>query len=291
MKRKASSTAGSLDMLLDTMCNTFGGVCFIALMVAIISASLPSSQDDESEDTVVSERMIINKETARLTRERDELKTAIAIQRAFVATNTTKEARALSAAQLASCISSNATALAKLKSEKIELEDKLAKLTTDVSYSTREAMRLARLLKEMEERLDKPANMKNRPVRTPVERELSGYKSLDVWIRNGRMYCLGNDSQVYCKITDGVRGREWDYSIRPGAGFLLDDAFYHSSDYRQLMDLISGKIFMRIYCDTASFAQLCNLRDDLIRHRKMYNWHICEDQVMHFVEGYDGRVQ
>ena len=291
MKRRSSTTAGSLDMLLDTMCNTFGGVCFIALMVAIISASLPANQDDEQDSTAVSEQMIVNKETAKLIRERDELKSAIAIQRAFVSTNTTKETRALSAAQLASGISSNATALARLKNEKFELEDKLAKLTTDISYSTREAMRLARLLNEMEERLGKPANMKNRPVRTPVERELGGYKSLDVWIRNGRMYCLGNTSHVDCKVSEGARGREWDFRIKPGAGFLLDDAFYHSSEYQRLIELISGKIFMRIYCDAASFAQLCNLRDDLIRRRKMYNWHICEDQVMHFVEGYDGRVQ
>ena len=291
MKRSTSLNAGSLDMLLDTMCNTFGGVCFIALMVAIISASLPKDQNAEEKEVVVSEQMIINKETAKLTRERDELKSAIAIQKAFVATNTTKEARALSVAQLVNSISSNATALVKLKSEKLELEDRLAKLTTDISYNTREAMRLSRLLKEMEERLGKPVNMKNRPVRTPVERELGGYKSLDVWIRNGRMYCLWNTSHVDCKITDGAKGREWDFRVRPGAGFVMDDTFYHSSDYRQMIELIDGKVFMRIYCDTTSFPQLCNLRDDLIRRRKMYNWHICEDQIMHFVEGYDGRVQ
>ena len=62
MKHRSSTTAGSLDMLLDTMCNTFGGVCFIALMVAIISASLPANQDDEKDAHAVSEQMIINKE-------------------------------------------------------------------------------------------------------------------------------------------------------------------------------------------------------------------------------------
>ncbi len=34
----------SLDMLLDTMCNTFGGICFIALLVALISASTPKGK-------------------------------------------------------------------------------------------------------------------------------------------------------------------------------------------------------------------------------------------------------
>ncbi len=290
MKTKASSGAGSLDMLLDTMCNTFGGVCFIALMVAIMSAALPSNKNEDTSESVT-EQMVINKETARLTRERDELKTAIEIQKSFVATNTTREAQALSAAQLATSISSNENALVNLKSEKLELEDKLAKLTTDISYSSREAMRLNRLLKEMEEQLGKQANMKNRAVRTPVERELGGYKCIDIWIKNNRMYCLFNDRHVDCKITEGVKGKVWEYRARPGAGFVLSESFFRSYEYRQLVELLTGKIYMRIFADGASFAQLCELRDDLIRRRKMYNWHICEDSTIHFVEGYDGRVQ
>jgi hypothetical protein len=129
-------------MLLDTMCNTFGGVCFIALMVAIISASLPSKKDLDATNDSVSEQMVVDKETVRLKRERDELKTAIDIQKSFIATNTTKESRVLSVAQLATSISSNSTALIRLKNEKFELEDKLAKLTTDSEYSSREARRL-----------------------------------------------------------------------------------------------------------------------------------------------------
>ena len=291
MKRNSSTSAGSLDMLLDTMCNTFGGVCFIALMVAIISASLPSKKNPDATNDSVSEQMVVDKETARLKRERDELKTAIDIQKSFIATNTTKESRALSVAQLATSISSNLTALTRLKNEKFELEDKLAKLTTDSEFSSREARRLDRLLKEMEERLGQPVNTKNRAVRTPVERELGGYKSLDVWIRNGRMYCLHNESQVDCKITDGAKGKEWEFRIKPGRGYLLNDLFFHSAEYSGLVDILSGNVYMRIYVDALSFPQLCELRDDLIRRRKMYNWHIAEEQTLYFVEGYDGRVQ
>lgn len=291
MKRTPSTNAGSLEMLLDTMCNTFGGVCFIALMVAIISASLPSGQEPDATNGAVSEQMVVDKETTRLKRERDELKSAIDIQKSFIATNTTKEARAWSASWLATSISSNATALARLKNEKFELEDKLAKRTTDSEYSSREARRLERLLKEMEERLGQPINTRNRAVRTPVERELGGYKSLDVWIRNGRMYCLHNETHVDCKISDGAKGKEWDYRIKTGGGYLLNDRFFHSSEYRALIGMLSGKVYMRIYVDAASFPQLCELRDDLIRQRKMYNWHVTEEDVLHFVEGYDGRVQ
>ena len=41
--------SGSLDMLLDTMCNTFGGVCFIALLVSVISISLPPDRAGDAD--------------------------------------------------------------------------------------------------------------------------------------------------------------------------------------------------------------------------------------------------
>ena len=47
MKRSVID-GGSMDMLLDTMCNTFGGVCFIALMVVLISSAMPKSKDEQS---------------------------------------------------------------------------------------------------------------------------------------------------------------------------------------------------------------------------------------------------
>lgn len=291
MKGKPSADTGSLDMLLDTMCNTFGGICFIALMVAIISASLPSEQDSSDNSETVSEQMIVDKETARLVRERDELKSAIEIQKSFLAQNTNSNATALSATRLTTKITSSAAELDKLKNKKLELEDKLAKVTTDISYSSREAMRLDRLLKDLEEKLGKPGNVKNRAVRTPVERELSGYKTLDVWIRNGKLYDIANDSHVTRVTKDGINGLEMDVKIKPGAGFYIDKAFINSHEYLQLIDMLKDKVYMRIFCDATSFTQLCELRDDLIRRRKMYNWHVHEQQELHFVEGYDGRVQ
>ena len=82
MKGAANPGTGSLDMLLDTMCNTFGGVCFIALMVAILSAMSPKQQDG-SKTGMVTEQMLVDQEKARLVRRRDELKSAIEIQKSF----------------------------------------------------------------------------------------------------------------------------------------------------------------------------------------------------------------
>lgn len=291
MRRKNEGNGGSLEMLLDTMCNTFGGVCFMALMVAIISASLPAEKNPEADSEVVTEEMVVDKENSRLMRIRDELKNAIEIQKSFVASNSLENVRMLTMAQLESGIISNKAAMVRLQKEKVELEEALAKAKTDLEYNKREYFRLERLLKEMEETLGKTMSLRKRSVRTPVERELGGYKLFDVWLCNGRMYCLRNSEHVYCKANKGPKGMEWDYSIKPGAGYLMNDSFWISKEYRNILDTLSGKVYIRIFSDTLSFPELCNLRDDLIRHRKMYNWHLANGEVLHFVEGYDGRIQ
>ena len=40
MSRKAASSGDSLDLLLDTICNTFGGILFIAMLVVLLTNQL-----------------------------------------------------------------------------------------------------------------------------------------------------------------------------------------------------------------------------------------------------------
>ena len=290
MKESANPATGSLDMLLDTMCNTFGGVCFIALMVAILSAMSPKQQEG-GETGAVTEQMLVDQEKAKLGRRRDELKSAIEIQRSFVATNAAAT-KSVNMAEMLSGISTNAMAIAALKAQKREFEDALASLTTDSQYSAREASRLARLLKELEERLGKHVG-KQRAVRTPVERELQNLQNEDFWLRNGRLYLLKNRWQVKeSELRRDDNGkRYWEYRLIPGKGYVIGESFFDGQDWREIKRKIDSKGYVRIYSDRKSFPQLCELRDALIHFRKMYNWHIAEEDVLTFVEGYDGRVQ
>lgn len=285
-RERGGSGAGSLDMLLDTMCNTFGGVCFIALMVAIISALRPQVSDGDD-----AAQMLVDRETERLVRQRDELKAALDIQQAFVASNAVP-GKAASLAELLKGVSSNETAVAKLKAQKREFEDALASLKTDSEYSVREALRLERLLKELEERLGQQRG-RQRSVRTPTEREISGLQSVDFWLREGRLYLLKNRSQCACEELprDETGRHRWNYSIISGTGYRVDESFFNGYDWQQIKSGLGAQGYVRIYSDKRSFPQLCELRDALIHFRKMYNWHIHESDVLSFVEGYDGRVQ
>ena len=282
MKGRSEITTGSLDMLLDTLCNTFGGVCFIALMVAILSAMLPKETDDaQTEETAVSEQMLVDQEREMLLRRRADLKAALS---AFSIPDS--EGKDLSPTDWARNLSSNRTARAQLEAERIKLE----KALSNAEYNKREVARLERLKAELEKQTREFAG-KVRRVRMPIERELPGLRPVNLWLRDGRLYLLDNNSQVRARETqrDGERCRVC--SIIPGTGYRVDEDFMQGSVWQNLYGRIRGNVYARIYSDAKSFPQLCKLRDQFASSRKMYNWYPLEDTELVFVAGYDGKVQ
>lgn len=70
--RRKQLIPDSLEMLLDTMCNTFGGIILIALMVALLAKDARMNQI-EADTQVETEAILKN----RLTRAEEDLKTAL----------------------------------------------------------------------------------------------------------------------------------------------------------------------------------------------------------------------
>ncbi len=74
MTQRNSSDDGSLDLLLDTICNTFGGVLFISLLVVILlnmssneAASTPPEEATQAELSNWESRLAqANREVERL---------------------------------------------------------------------------------------------------------------------------------------------------------------------------------------------------------------------------------
>lgn len=292
MKNKSPDT-GSLDMLLDTMCNTFGGVCFIALMVAIISAALPKTSQDESAVEQVTEDQVIAKEIARLEQRRDRLQAAVDIQASFVQNASTGVVLKADLAEMVTKVAADEEQIRLYEKKLVEYQDELAKLKTSTSYSRREAMRLDRLLRELKEKVGRPLFDRHRVVRTPRERELKGLRTINIWLHQHRLYMMDGKTCVREKEVDLHDGkRHWEVSLIPGRGVLLnDDFFLHSRFWPQLQRQFSANSYVRIFVDTVSFDELCLLRDALISQKQMYNWWVAEEEVLTFTEGYDGQVQ
>ncbi len=291
--RNKSPDTGSLDMLLDTMCNTFGGVCFIALMVAIISAALPKASQDESAAVQVTEDQVIAKEIAQLEQRRDRLQVAVDIQADFVQNASTGVVLKADLTEMVAKVASDEEQIRLYEKKLIEYQDELAKLKTSTSYSRREAMRLDRLLRELKEKAGRPLFDRHRVVRTPKERKLQGLRTINVWLHQHRLYLMDDRTYVREKELDFQGGKKrWEYSLILGRGELLnDDFFLRGKIWSQLQRQFSANSYVRIFVDTVSFDELCLLRDALINRKSMYNWIVEEKEVTYFVEGYDGQVQ
>ena len=291
MKRRITDP-GSMDMLLDTMCNTFGGVCFIALMVAVISASIPKVGHDMAQRQV-SEDQVAAKESARLLNRRDMLKSAIEIHSSFVDNAATGVVLKADLLKTTSDVAANEEQIRRYEKKRIEYLDELAKLKTRTAYSRREASRLARLLRELEEKVGRPLFDRHRVVRTPRERELQGRKMIDVWLHQRRLYMMNDNRNIKNTETGVEDGKhKWDCQLIKGHGVLLnDDFFLHGKIWPKLQRQFDEMTYVRVFVDTVSFDELCLFRDALISRNSMYNWIVNEEDVIHFIEGYDGHVQ
>ena len=291
MKRRAAVGAGSLDMLLDTMCNTFGGVCFIALLVAILSAMLPKEtipSDDAEPDM---ERLVEDERLAQLQRRRDELSAAAKLQKDLLADSNTNAIVTASETELVSKLSEKDGAILDLQKKLKGMEEEIAKLATSTDYNKSEAERLRKLAEELRKELEKAKAMRRRTVRTPLERELSGVNPFDLWIRNGRIYVVHDSSQCHCDERGYGDGREWRYTTISGAGTRLDAAYLRSTDFTGVVRRLGGMTYARIFSDHNSFAALCLLRDELVRRGIRYNWYVNNDETLSFIVGRDEKVQ
>ena len=70
MRRRRSEDAGSLELLLDTMCNAFGGVMFIAMLLAVLSQFIETRTDAATKEKDVARR----RERVNLKIEEEKLK-------------------------------------------------------------------------------------------------------------------------------------------------------------------------------------------------------------------------
>lgn len=285
MKQRENVSSSSLDMLLDTMCNTFGGVCFIALLIAIISASLPKESSNNQEEEIV--QMAIDEKIETLSTQRDELVEAVKLQKTLLENAIEEEASQEDLATVQKLIDDE-TRLKELKRNRAQLEEEIKKLATKTNYNKQEAERLRNLSVALKEDLKAKKYTKTRVVRTPQERELQGYVPKTVWLIKGRLYRVDDPMDTDYKETSET---SWVCTPRKDGGIQITKESLSGPMINTWLSKCYGKHFVRIFTDSESFSELRMLLDVVIAKKLQYNWRWHEDHELHFVEGNDGQVQ
>lgn len=236
MNLRRQRPSDSLDMLLDTMCNTFGGIILLAVLVTLLT----SRERHDSEATASDTQEMLQR---RIARAEEDLEKAMQFHKSLQAKasdarwtnqvsllttrqqiqdeiNQTREAAAKNVKELNTAVSADPAERMKDLNAKFQSaqETKLAasnRLATSKENSERLKQRLAALEKQVVSRV----NESQRQLRLPKEHE-TGKRVIYAIVRYGRIYACRN-SDLSRNETD----IEWTLSLttelavpKPGKG-------------------------------------------------------------------------
>ena len=266
--RKPHVIADSLDMLLDTMCNTFGGVCFIALLVSVLSVSLPPDRQGDEPATATSE----DPRVAQFVRQRNRLVESIkSLETQLV--GMTDVADSASMAETEAKIAAARRRADACARENEKRRDEAERVRGETDARNKRAAELNALIAALEAEIKDPKYVRARIVRVPHERKLSNYRVRDILLYRGDFYDLDDDSAVTVTETPNSR----TYSIRHGRGLAISDDFVKGLVWRQVLDQTISSTIVRIITDRESDKGLSILLQDLASRRRPYNWEYTND--------------
>lgn len=246
MARKHESVDGSLDLLLDTITNTFGSVLFITMLVAILLRTAGIVRDEESPPSKIDQARTeaqINELTAEVERLRAKLDALppsdpnLARVEAETAKAAEDTARVLAedaaVAAEAAADQERAIDLARRLAEIHEKLEKLKPLVEDQAECRRKAEEHAAELAKVAIELDRPVDP-TRITQTARLPELMATKKeqFGIFMRYGRVYVmhdrgpngerLGPNTQHFA-ISSRPDGRQVAQA-RPDTGYIADGA-------------------------------------------------------------------
>lgn len=285
MRKRSTADVSSLDMLLDTVCNTFGGICFIALLVSILSANLPpdASANASAQFKVVEQDMRLE----NLTRERNALQAALEIQEKTLSRKSTNEVAYVISEKLKAIVENKdeADALESVLRRKLEaLLAENAQLTASAQMNQRELDRLKALNEELKAKRDKAKRDSVQVVRLPMEHSTSR-APYHVFIVKNRIYPLyeikfGSRSESnHCTFTM-LSSENTVVKPRPGAGLPIPPDPRNMPILAEMVRLMKDDLFLNVYVDCDSFDSFCKIRNLVIAAGIPYNWDKFEDPMI-----------
>lgn len=240
-RRHGTTSSDGLDLLLDTVCNTFGGVVFIAILMVMMLESTTARPVEQSESPEVAQQLALELQAAR--HERDELQASLATQQELIdefSTATLRD-RIAQRDQLRQQRDAQQAEVTRQQQSNQRQEDDLTRRQEDQAELARQLARARNRARELEEQIEREQQSRQQSVDTPVSRIAGGRPEVGLILRYGRMYVWHRwapDGRRLGLNTDDfvVVGREGDEVVtapRPGGGIKLNDQPQTAAAIRQ----------------------------------------------------------
>lgn len=278
MGRRRRESASSLDLLLDTICNTFGGVVFMAILVVVLLRMTSETHGDAPPDAERQEAL------AALEARREEAAARLA---------TLRQAADQQAKLLAQVTKpENQPALAKLdetKRQRDKLNQERLNRLGEISQAQIEINRVATEMATLDASLkvlpDKVAKLesalanevaaRSQAARLPMQRDTDKDEA-PLLVREGRLhtvYLFGDDGTVVFNSAECEehKGQVREVTTRPGSGLKLDDSDAVRREIEvRLANLEADSFYLAIFVWPDSFAEFRKLKEVIVDRRFEY---------------------
>jgi|GEM_PF-1680307 len=280
-----TATFGSLDLLLDTICNAFGGIVFIALLLAVLTQNIPEAADGTYTEgsfppsvlKLRSDLRMLEEETERLVKqvsEQDEPENQNPLSEMDQEIMALR-AKVLSLEQVtqsgATEISRTEKEIAEAKQEIRELEKERKKITAKMERRRKENTEIRRL-----------------PVSQPSP---PGARQYWMVVQKGRLHListLDGESAYYPEVI--ILEKEPDQitvTVLHERGQFLGTGSERRGKLKSFFDQTApGQVVVQLIVDTESFKEFNYLKDQLVKKGYPYFFDIGELPIR-FVEGSD----
>jgi hypothetical protein len=283
MRKRATTDLSSFDMLLDTMCNTFGGIVFIALLLSIVSGAVSrhvtKPESASLEDLVELEQDI---ELAKLEREYQELNAARKhLEESLTSQSVVSPADALAPISYASSNETLRVKLSELEQREKELELILAELTADINDPGVKA-ELEREIANLSEELEQARSDATRKLRLPKLRQKEGVRVFFA-IKDGRFLAIhdvagktGLDREFDKNDVVVESGPDQDVvELRKGAGQVIKPGAERQGKLAAALANLDPKTENPFFIvSTNSFKEFNYVKTTFVDRGFSYNWSI-----------------
>ena len=283
-RRLSFNPSGSMHMMLDTVTNAFGGVMFIALLLAVVSrqAGAGPRPADKANTIELSELDVEQLRQKVLSLER-RLEESQMLERALREEDAESAARSrIALAKYAGIISERRT----VGKEVAELSRAVQVLRETISKTKESARQLTKELESSREDIDglmKEIDGLQKTHRAQLRLpQLRDTTRTPFWVilKGDRLYpCFRIDrssrtwKEPHGSVSMSVKGVGWEYEAKPGAGQVIESGIEEAGYFQEIITILDPArhtVHFAVYPD--SFGTFGVVRDHLVKRGFRYNW-------------------
>lgn len=285
----------SLELLLDTLCNVFGGIILIACLLAMLSRPQPETRPvaeaSDQEAGIVLEKKIeqaraeldgLQKRRAELQREDDPSLKPL-MQELQALKRTAEERRQkiaeqdeLAAKKAEQLMRDASTEIARLRSEVQEAEQKLGIVNKETEAARQRHEALKKQLADLQLELESVKDLKVEKLRFPRERQ-SEKQPAPVIVRHGQVFPLYDPEGRPAPGVTHARSADGKSTAVPLAGMGMMPVRDAQRLREFLPKLVRGGRYLTIYVYPDSFATMRELKKLIFELGLEYGLEICDE--------------